>query len=225
MYNKQEELTEALIRGDYFKSWDILYSHIKDGYNSTFIFDSLLKQSMYDIGKLWEKNKITVADEHLATSVCDFLVTRYSYDYLNIEDNIEDREKPRALFFCLENEEHYLGLKMVASLFKEHHWDVKFLGPNLPLEYAIYSARKWSPEVIGLSLSITHLIPRLSEYISNLEKLDHNPKILVGGRLTTQYDLRPYCSEQTIILKEMNEVHQFLQAYKKEEEVGVSRSV
>ncbi|MCD1260520.1 cobalamin B12-binding domain-containing protein [Paenibacillus athensensis] len=75
-------------------------------------------------------------------------------------------------------------MKIISSSFQEFGWEVRYLGPNLPLEYAVQSALGWKPGVIGLSVSIVYHLPQITSYINELESLHHKPLVMVGGRLT-----------------------------------------
>lgn len=162
---------------------------------------------MHYIGQMWEENEITVAQEHLATAICDFALSRYCFDKMG-ETSSANRKK--GLFFCLEGEEHYIGIKIISSLFREANWDVQFLGANLPLEYAVYNAQKWKPDVIGISLSLSIQLPKLKEYVTTLENLAHTPTIIVGSRLLKKYDFTPYCTAKTQLFYELTDVERFL---------------
>lgn len=147
------------------------------------VFENILTPSMRYVGELWENNEITVADEHVATGVCDFLMSRL---YPPAESgNTMTRKK--AMFLCVKDEMHYLGLKMVNMLFEEDGWDTLYFGPNLPLEYALKKAADWRPDVVGLSVSIVYNLPQIKEYVKGLASLPNQPKILLGGRLAGKY--------------------------------------
>lgn len=174
------------------------------------LFRELFTPAMQYIGELWEKNEITVADEHVATATCDFLLSRL----YPLTDN--KPSKKRAMFLCLEGEQHYLGLKMVNSLFEEEGWDTLYFGPNLPLEYAMKKAETWQPDVIGLSVSIVYHLPQLKSYIESFSNLVSNPTILVGGRIVDYYDLTDYCSAQTEIIGDLDELGTWMKNVKHE---------
>ncbi|KAA0547660.1 cobalamin-binding protein [Bacillus sp. BGMRC 2118] len=209
MYEKARELAHELIKGNYETSWKIVHEHSKEGFHSTFIYDLLLKEAMHYIGYMWQENEITVAEEHLATGVCDYLLSRYSHSKVATPAP----NAPKALFFCVEGELHYLGLKMVSLLFQENGWDVRFLGPNLPLEYATYSVKQWKPDLVGISLSLTYQLPHLSQYIENIESLPSKPTIMVGSRLVDSYHLQNYCSPRTVIFSDLEDISVWLKNY------------
>ncbi|WP_078554158.1 cobalamin B12-binding domain-containing protein [Bacillus alkalicellulosilyticus] len=208
MFSHTDKLSTALLKGDYFTSWHIIQQHINDGLNTYFIFDNVIRNAMYEIGQMWEENLINVADEHLATSICDYVLTRYGFSNIS-QTGIQNR----AMVFCIEGEDHYLGAKMAASVLQEAGWQVQYLGPNLPLEFALYSARKWKPEVIGLSVSLTLHLPKLKEYITALEQLPHKPTVIVGSRLLEKYDFTPYITKTTVTANRVTDLQQFIEQH------------
>jgi MerR family transcriptional regulator, light-induced transcriptional regulator len=172
------------------------------------LFRDLFTPAMYFIGDLWENNEISVADEHLATGVCDFVLSRL---FQVSEEKMGSRNK--AMFLCLQGEQHYLGLKMINSLFEGRDWETKYFGASLPLEYALKSALQWKPEVIGLSVSIVYNLPVLKNYVRTLSALPHKPVILIGGRLAYKYDLEPYTNNQGIIINSLEQAEKWLDEY------------
>lgn len=172
------------------------------------LFRDLFTPAMYFIGDLWENNEISVADEHLATGVCDFVLSRL---FQVSEEKMGTGNK--AMFFCLQGEQHYLGIKMINSLFEERDWETRYFGASLPLEYALKSALQWKPEVIGLSVSIVYNLPVLKNYVRTLSALPHKPVILIGGRLAYKYDLEPYTNNQGIIIKSLEQAEKWLDEY------------
>lgn len=201
-----EALASCLLEGDPDKAWSCIENYPKTARRD--IHHHLITPAMRHIGHLWETNKITVADEHLATATCDFILSKLSFGI---------RKGPsadKAMFLCLDGEQHYLGLKMVDSLFREHGWETRYFGPDLPLEYALQTAEIWKPDVIGLSVSIVYHLPKLQQYVEALASLPGTPAILVGGRLAGMYNLRRHCSGNAVILKDLPETGEWLLDYR-----------
>ncbi|MDQ0858501.1 B12-binding domain-containing protein [Bacillus sp. V2I10] len=111
------------------------------------LFEEIFTPAMQYAGELWENNEITVADEYLASAVCDFILSTL-YPRMQISASAG---RKKAMLLCVEGKQHDLGLKMVNSLFDEKGYETHYLGPNLPLEYAIQKAELWRPEIICLS--------------------------------------------------------------------------
>lgn len=219
MEGKVEQFTSYLLKGDE-ASCEMLIEGLPDK-DDIFIVFQLLTRSMQRIGELWENNEISVADEHLATATCDFILSQYKYRYISKKKTKKNEKK--AMFFCLENEQHYLGTKMIASLFEYKGWDVRLFGANLPLEYAQSQAEEWKPNLIGISVAIMYHLPKLKSYIDTLSQISIQPSMLVGGRLAGIYDLRPYCSEETVIMKDIKDVQDWLDQKSSEGYSNVTR--
>ncbi|CDO02488.1 methyltransferase cognate corrinoid proteins [Oceanobacillus picturae] len=204
MNNKWEELCHYLLEGDEEKAYNLLLAEDLDSIN---IYNDLITKAMQHVGYLWETNQITVADEHLATSICDFIITRYAFSR---KGSVHHQHGKKMMFLCLEQEQHILGAKMAAALATEKGWNVRQLGADLPLEYTIDSAKKWQPEVIGLSAALPYRLTTLSDYVIELEKLSWKPKIVIGGRLASMYDLRSYCGNKSTIFTNLYELNDWL---------------
>lgn len=201
--NKEVEFASILLLGDIDKAFEYIQKEKKQDHFS--IYNDIMTPAMQYIGLLWEQNKITVAEEHLATATCDFVLSKLMY-----HNKKEENKTKRAMFLCLEGEQHYLGLKMVDSLFQNYGWETKYYGPNLPLDVAVQDGLKWQASVIGLSVSIATNLPKLKAYTKAFEALPHKPAILVGGRLASMYDLNQHTSSQSIILKDLSSVTDWL---------------
>lgn len=199
-----QRFAAALLAGDERQAYTVL---AEDTRPSIRVYKEIITPAMYDIGEQWLRNEITVADEHLATSVCDFALAQYIFPFKR--QNRQSEKK--AMFLCLEDEQHVIGSKMVAALFEENHWQVRHLGPNLPLSHALDSAEHWQPDVVGLSAAIPYRITALKEYIAAFEQLSWEPRILVGGRVVAMHDLRAYCGRQTSIIYDLEQVSAWLE--------------
>ncbi|MCM3719393.1 cobalamin B12-binding domain-containing protein [Fictibacillus phosphorivorans] len=201
-----EKLAQLFLDGDHTEAMRFIKQ--QPNQSRMVLFKDLFTPAMYRIGELWENNEISVADEHLATGVCDFVLSRL------FQVSAEKLSKNnKAMFLCLQGEQHYLGLKMINSLFEERDWETKYYGASLPLEYALKSALQWKPEVIGLSVSIVYNLPVLKNYVRTLAALPHKPTILIGGRLANKYDLEPYTNNQGIIINNLEQAENWLDEF------------
>lgn len=169
------------------------------------LFDQLVAPAMYHVGELWETNAITVADEHLATAVCDFVVSV-------IDKHGEDVHSLRRKVMVLgpDGEDHYIGLKMVSSLFREHDWTVQYLGPNLPLDHAVEAANRWQPDVIALSAALVYRLPILKTYTKKFKELAHQPVVIIGGRAVNFESSHSLRDEGAILVKDLHQLEQWI---------------
>ncbi len=141
------------------------------------LYLQLFQQSLYRVGELWEYNKISVAREHLATSITEGLLTLV-YPKLFTGS----RASKKAVISCAANEYHQVGGKIVADIFELNGWDGYFLGANTPVEHMLAFIDETDPDLIGLSLSIYFNLPSLKAGIEAIHADFRQLDILVGGR-------------------------------------------
>ncbi|GKV69780.1 hypothetical protein NCCP2716_22780 [Sporosarcina sp. NCCP-2716] len=147
--------------------------------NRLHLYEDLITPAMVHIGQLWEQNDISVADEHLATAVCDYVISDYEFR----SARQEPANRGKVMLFGVEGEEHYIGLKMAAAVFREFGWTVRYLGPNLPLRHAETAANAWQPDVVAMSAALSYRLPMLKKSVQVLGDTASKPTIVIGGRM------------------------------------------
>ncbi|MCD7035176.1 cobalamin B12-binding domain-containing protein [Metabacillus sp. GX 13764] len=204
-----EKLGELLLSGKVNSAWQYLNEKTsQETFSSSFY--EVIREAMYYIGVQWEENAITVADEHVASQVCKNLLVYKQH--LNARQHHYNQKSGirKAMFFCVEGEQHDLGIQIVSNIFEEYGWQTKCLGADLPLEHAVSYAQKYRPEIIGISANIAYYLPLISNYIEELEKLDFYPTIMVGGRLAANYDLEFHCPPNVMIIQDLRQLEDLI---------------
>jgi methanogenic corrinoid protein MtbC1 len=171
------------------------------------LYETLFKPSLYQVGTLWEYNKISVAEEHMATAVCEALMNEL---YPSIVSNIElDR---KVIVTCAPNESHQLGAKMVADIFEKNKWNAKFLGANTPLTELIRYIEQEKPYCVGISLSVYFNMPMLLEMVKTIRRYFPQQRIFVGGQAFMHLHGNPPSELNGVpILKDLYELNKYIQ--------------
>jgi methanogenic corrinoid protein MtbC1 len=141
------------------------------------LYERLFQRSLYRVGELWEQNRISVAVEHLATSITEGLLHLVYPKIFAAEHHGK-----KAVVSCVANEYHQVGAKMVADIFELNGWDGYFLGANTPVDDLLQLIDEKSPDMLGLSLSIYFNTARLIEVIEEVRGAYPQLDILVGGQ-------------------------------------------
>jgi MerR family transcriptional regulator, light-induced transcriptional regulator len=141
------------------------------------LYSQLFQRSMYQVGELWENNRITVANEHLATSITESLLN-LSYPLVFGTERIGKK----AVISCSANEFHQVGGKMVADILELNGWDGHFLGANTPPDDMAQFIQDTKPDLVGLSLSILSNIDNLQRSIEVVKTDFPNINLLIGGQ-------------------------------------------
>jgi methanogenic corrinoid protein MtbC1 len=136
---------------------------------------------MYEIGRLWQENRITVAQEHLATAVSQSVLARA---YLQAAFAAPVGRK--AVFAAVAGNHHILGLRMLSDAFETIGWDVLYLGADVPTADLIRQVDASSPDLLVLTLSLpTHLsVARATLEHLHAELGSRCPAVWVGGLAT-----------------------------------------
>ena len=140
------------------------------------LYEEIFMRSLYKIGIKWEHNEISVAVEHMATSITEGLMNQLLPEIMSLE-----RKNKKIVISCVENEEHQVGGKMVADIFEKNSWDSHYLGANTPIGELIRFCDLVKPDLICLSLSVYSNILVLLREIAELREVTNIP-IIIGGQ-------------------------------------------
>jgi methanogenic corrinoid protein MtbC1 len=152
---------------------------LERGVSITDLYVDLFQAALYEIGQRWQRNEISVADEHMATAIVQYVLAQV-YERLPIPSPT----KGRMLVAGVAGELHQLGANIVADVLECHGWDVRFLGTNVPISGVLSAIEQHRPDVLGLSLTMLTNIPQFRETVASVRAhvRDACPKIVVGGR-------------------------------------------
>lgn len=168
---------EALLQGNRYECQRIVTDLLADEIEIRTLYTDLFQHSLYRVGELWETNRISVAVEHLATSITESLMSLV-YPQLFSAEHIGKK----AVISCAVNEYHQIGGKMVADIFELNEWDGHFLGVNTPVEDQIRFIHDTRPDVVGLSLSIYSNLPMLVKHTEAIRSAFKDLPIIYGGQ-------------------------------------------
>lgn len=168
---------QSLIAGDRQTCTGIVQNLLDQKIAIKTLYLDLFQRSLYEIGTLWEANKISVAREHLATAITEGLLSLV-YPAL-----FSGKKTNRSIIIsCTPNEYHQIGGKMIADLFELHGWDSHFIGANTPNEHLLSLIDEVKPLLVGLSLSIYFNMPLLHAGLDAIQTDFRHLDILVGGQ-------------------------------------------
>jgi MerR family transcriptional regulator, light-induced transcriptional regulator len=199
--------TKAILKGDVQSVTELYTSSIQSKVDSLTFYESVVKPAMYRICDLWEKNQITVADEHLATASLKYFLASMFTPY-----EVSERH-PKGLLFCIEGEQHSLGLELTNEIFKEQHWNTRYLGANVPVKDAVTFVQAWKPQAVAISIGMTTSISLLKKCLEEIEKVQPDINIIIGGRLISHYNLDFLKKESITTFHDLRELNDYLEEH------------
>jgi len=112
------------------------------------IFDSVIRPGMCEIGERWERGQIGVNHEHRASHETLDAMARLQAEIL-----IKPATGHSAVFACVGDESHEIGLRCASYVFESEGWRTQYLGANTPYEAVIAAVREMRPTAVCLSIT------------------------------------------------------------------------
>ena len=168
----------SLLEGDKAKCASIVANFLEQKIDLKELYIDLFQRSLYQVGKEWEKNKICVATEHIATSITECLI---NFAYPEIHSR-KRNNNTRVVVTCAPKEFHQIGAKMVADLFEINGWETYYVGANAPCEELFKLLKSKKPSLLAVSLTFYLNVLRLFDLIDKVQFEFPKLKIIVGGQ-------------------------------------------
>lgn len=204
-----KEFLQFLLSGNRLKCSELVKSYLNNGVSIEVLYENIIKRALYEIGELWEYNRISVATEHLASAIVEGILNEV---YLKIISG--DKINRTVVVSCVENEYHQIGIKMINDIFEMNGWNGYFLGSNTPTNELISFSKTINPDIFAISLSIYSHLPILERMIPMIRLEFPALPILVGGqafRLGGQNVLLKY--DNVIYKPDLNAVELFIKNF------------
>jgi methanogenic corrinoid protein MtbC1 len=183
MYDDELRLTRqvfltAILGGQRQAALNIVAEALRAGHSQLSIYIDVFTESLRRVGELWEANKIGVAQEHMATSITQYVI---AVIYPQLVPAAVQRGS--MVVTGVSGELHQIGANLVADAMEANGWTVRFLGTNLPHSSILDAVEELSANVLCISTTIVANLPSVAELIRIVRgKLsDRAPKIVLGG--------------------------------------------
>lgn len=139
----------------------------------------VIAPAMVRIGDLWEKGILSVADEHLATSLSHRGLIRL---FVAAASKRAARSRAKVLLAAPGGQHHVLGLRMAADTLDAAGFDVVYLGEDVPVESLRSFIVRHRPAVAGLTFGIVTGIEQLANAVGAIHVAAPDVRIMLGGR-------------------------------------------
>lgn len=169
----------ALLRAERRVASRLITGAFDAGVSVRDLYLHVFQQSQRELGRLWQMNEVSVAQEHYCTAATQLIMSQ-------LYPHIFAGAKPEGTLVAASvgGELHELGVRMVADFFEMAGWNTIYLGANTPVASVVEAVVEHSADVLGASVTISH---HLGEVATLLRAVRADPrcadvKILVGGR-------------------------------------------
>ena len=167
------------------KAVEYILDLVEKGISIEDVYLKIFQNVQYEIGRLWQLNEISIAQEHYATSITQLIMSQL---YPKIFTSYKKGKK--SLTTCIGDELHELGIRMVADLLELNGWDTIHLGSNTPAAEILNILEDKKIDLLAISVTLPDQLEESKDLISAVRKNEKlsQLKIIVGGKLFMQND-------------------------------------
>lgn len=169
---------QALLGSQRKAALNVILEAQRGGSSLVDVYVEVVQMGLYEIGRLWAANKITVAQEHMATAIAQWVVAQV---YAQLPASSVQRG--RAIVTGVEGELHQIGANMVADVLESLGWEVRFLGTQMPHQGILDAIEEHRADLLGISATMLFNVPQVTRLLTAVRQRfgDRTPKILLGG--------------------------------------------
>ena len=176
----REALVEALKRGEGQRARSIIHSVYEYGPGAIALADQVLRPVMEKIGHGWMVGTVDVYQEHQASQI---VVSALS-ELTERASRSREANAPLALGATPEGDPYQIALLAGELVLRGLGWNVRNLGPNLPLRSLAVAVAGYRPRLVFLSVS--HLADPdrfVRDYLSFYETASEvGTAVVLGGK-------------------------------------------
>ena len=168
---------QAILSGQRHAAVQIAREALRNGLSLEDLYVDVFQPALYAVGSRWEANRLTVAQEHIATAITQFVMAQI---YQPPESS--DQSKGNVVLTGVEGEMHNIGALMVGDLLEASGWRLRFLGTNLPASSILAAVRETTPTHVGISATMLFNVGTVRTLIRSIrDEFGDRITLLVGG--------------------------------------------
>jgi MerR family transcriptional regulator, light-induced transcriptional regulator len=169
---------EFLLAGNRQKASQLVLDAVDNNVNVKDIYLHIFQPVQYEIGRLWQLNKISVAQEHYCTAATQLIMSQlYPYVFSS------ERNGKKLIATSVAGDLHEIGVRMVADFFEMEGWDTYYLGANTPIESILKTIREQKAQLLLVSATMAYHVRAIADLIMAVKRDSRTAqvKIMVGG--------------------------------------------
>jgi methanogenic corrinoid protein MtbC1 len=139
----------------------------------------VIRAAQAEIGRLWQTNVISIAQEHMATAISHLALAA-----------LFDQDRPKApngrtvIVACVEGELHEFPARLVADELDVAGFDVRFLGASVPTDHLLSFIAREQPDLVVLSATLALHADAVRDAVRRIrEQTFGRVPIAVGGQI------------------------------------------
>lgn len=173
----RSDYLEAMRKGSGRMADKVVETALNSHLTANEIYLQVFQPTAYEIGAMWQRNEFSIAQEHLATAI----IERQMGDMHTNFKPVRDRTR-RLVIGAVDNEQHRVGIRMVADFFEQDGWDVYYLGAAVPVNTFLFIAREFKADLVGVSAQMVYHLPHVENFVRGMDAAGMSGvPIMAGG--------------------------------------------
>lgn len=136
----------------------------------------VVQAAQREIGRLWQQNRISIAQEHMATAISHVVMAR-----LFEEASPAPRVGRKVVVACVQGELHEFPARLVADFLELGGFEVRYLGADVPTDDLLRLVRAERPDLLALSVTMSFNAPGVRLAVERIRAEHPRLPILMGG--------------------------------------------
>jgi MerR family transcriptional regulator, light-induced transcriptional regulator len=172
------EYLDALLGGDRREAGRLILDAVEAGESVKNIYLHVFQPAQREVGRLWQTNRLSVAEEHYCTAATQFVMSQlYPYIFAG------DKNGRSLVATCVAGDLHEIGVRMVADFFEMEGWDTFYLGANTPTADVVRTLIDRRAAALAVSATMTYHVRAVAALIEAVRanEATRQVKVLVGG--------------------------------------------
>lgn len=169
---------DLLQRGERQLACQLILAAATAGASVRDIYLEVFQPAQREIGRLWQMNLISVAQEHYFTAATQLIMSRlYPLVFTGMKDGAT------LVATCVSGNLHEVGIRMLADLFELQGWRTFFLGSNTPTAAVLETVAERGAQVLAVSATLMPQVTTVQNLIAQLREASRfdRVRVLVGG--------------------------------------------
>lgn len=171
---------DLLLQGRRNEASELVVGSVEAGTSVKDIYLHVFQPAQHEVGRLWQTNRISVAQEHYCTAVTQLVMSQL---YPRIFSH--EKGESRMVATCVGGELHEIGIRMVADFYEMEGWDTYYLGANATTMRVLRTLEDRNADLLCISATMTFHLNMVESLVQAVRTADRTNKIkiLVGGAL------------------------------------------
>lgn len=169
-----------LLAAESLTAQHLLLDEAEAGTDVRDLYLHVLQPAQREVGELWYRGAISVAEEHYCTAATANVMARLQPYFQRTP-----RNGRHLLAACVAGDLHTIGLQMVADFLAYDGWEVSYLGADTPISNIRDMVAAQGVDLLLTAASLPQHVPLLHELVALLRRdpATSHVRVVVGGHI------------------------------------------